>query len=739
MSLESVSGHLDMIKKYPRSQSLTFEELLEESFNTCYGKPQVSEAAFLNMCRKVTPNFVPIADEKERQARAALTEKARDAFRKIITRNTISFEIRNEYQQQHSVQIPRHYFYILYECKTVDEQRAALKVLDGNDQRAKADLLEKHLLSRKDEILGMLDLEGEALAESYARNYNLLTLTIELQKFKEYDYTAEQKKLFDELYDHMAVLLVVGHRMNLMANGYYANYPCERMNLSEADVNNLFAGGTMIAQLAGENTPGAKSAQGEDLPIGPTADFVTSFTALASVNAGLLEKRLETFARANGADVKNCIWASESGKVNTCGDAMRGLYGQELLFVSIPNVGLKVLHNAGQGFMNCVPKEATAQEIYDRMCSVSENGVKRVDEANPFFLATFTGSSQFNRMAAQHKAVKKMMTDLTPPFNDEKAYQDARKALQDLRTLTDEYLAYKKGQGLEPDKKTGLLSGRSANEKRRLAAAEDAIKLADALNLMLQSQKEPQEAVKSMEQREAERQAQIKAKRDQERAMAEEVRKNQPKTKVPFPQEELSKTSAEEMEPIVEMYRKIPKCAPSNAGNGLYKLQLDMPDNIVRQVIRFAGLKTQFPEQIMNNCKVTVARMVLFDYMLRERQMYSENTNGDGQIVAGPVEQAYNDKRIYPEKLVKTPEFDKIFGKFTPARFEKFLVNDESRNGKFDEAVQGLLAVVKSNDGNQPAKQPQQPAVTINQSQPQPKPQPEPPKPAVPSKGGMMG
>lgn len=734
MSLESVSGHLDTISKYPRSKDLTFEQLLEESFNTCYGKPQVSEAAFLDMCRKADPNFAPIADKEERRARAALTEKARDAFREIIRSNfyTISPALRNEYQQQHSVQIPRHYLCFLQKCKTEEEQRALLKVLDGNDRKAKADLLDKHLLSRKDEILGMLDLEGEALVESYKQNYTALTLLTELDMCKEFEYTQEQQQRYNELRDYMGLMLAVVNRMNLMASGYYANYPCERMDLSEAAVSTLFAIGGTVARLGGESTGGDTFKNGEARPIGPTYDFVTSFTALASVNAGLLEKRLENFARANGADVKSCIWASESGKVNTCGDAMRGLYGQELLFVSIPNVGLKVLHNAGQGFMNCVPKEATAQEIYDRMCRASESGVKRVDEANPFFLATFTGSAQFNRMAAQHKAVKKMMADLTPPFNDEKAYQDAKNALQDLRTLTDEYLAYKKGQGLEPDKKTGLLIGRSANEKRRLAAAEDAIKLADALNLMLQSQKEPQEAVKSMEQREAERQAQIKAKRDQERAMAAEARKNMPKEKVPFPQEELSKTSAEELEPIVEKYQKIPACAPSDAGDGLYKLQQDIPNNVVRQVIKFAGLKTQYPEHIMNNCKVAVARMVLFDYMLRERKMYSENTNGDGQIVAGPVEQAYNDKRIYPEKLVKTPEFDRIFGKFTPARFEKFLVENESRHGKFDEAVLGLLAPVKENDGNQPAKQPQQ--LTAEKNQPQV--QHEPSKVAAPSVGG---
>ena len=87
MSLESVNSYLETVSQQARSKNLTFEQLLEESFNTCYGTPQVSEAAFLELCRRVDPNFAPIASEEERRARAALTEKVRNAFREIMSRN----------------------------------------------------------------------------------------------------------------------------------------------------------------------------------------------------------------------------------------------------------------------------------------------------------------------------------------------------------------------------------------------------------------------------------------------------------------------------------------------------------------------------------------------------------------------------------------------------------------------------------------------------------------------------
>ena len=59
---------------------------------------------------------------------------------------------------------------------------------------------------------------------------------------------------------------------------------------------------------------------------------------------------------------------------------------------------------------------------------------------------------------------------LKPPLDnlDENLYQNAKDALKDLREFTDTYLAYKKGQGLKEDERTGLLIGRSANENGAL-------------------------------------------------------------------------------------------------------------------------------------------------------------------------------------------------------------------------------------------------------------------------------
>ena len=98
---------------------------------------------------------------------------------------------------------------------------------------------------------------------------------------------------------------------------------------------------------------------------------------------------------------------------------MEGLNRHQMIFVEIPGVGTKALRNIGDGFANCEPVEATPEEIRQHMLRMAERGVNRVDAANPFFLSVFTGSAQYNQMAAQHKYVKEMLPTLEFPLQKE--------------------------------------------------------------------------------------------------------------------------------------------------------------------------------------------------------------------------------------------------------------------------------------------------------------------------------
>ena len=134
----------------------------------------------------------------------------------------------------------------------------------------------------------------------------------------------------------------------------------------------------------------------------------------------------------------------------------------------------------------------------------------------------------------------------------------------------------------------------------------------------------------------------------------------------------------------------------------------------------------------MSISKESMAKVVLLDCVLRERVGNTKPGN-EGNVVAGTVEKALNNGTLDYRRLAKSPQFNALVGKLTPARVEAFLMNGESRNGVFDSVVLGMLAPVKAKGmDNQPVSQPQ---IGLNQ----PQAQSQPPKAAAPSVGGIVG
>lgn len=161
----------------------------------------------------------------------------------------------------------------------------------------------------------------------------------------------------------------------------------------------------------------------------------------------------------------------------------------------------------------------------------------------------------------------------------------------------------------------------------------------------------------------------------------------------------------------------MPACRPGTAGPAIERLQQEAPD-AVDMLARFAGKNIGMKEGYANQARESMAKIVLFDYVLRERLVKGQN--GD-TVMAGTVETALNNG-FTASYLAQSAEFREAIGKITPARLEAFLNDDESRNRKFDAVVQNVLAPVKANVlGNQPVQQPQ---VELGQNQPQSEPKP---------------
>ena len=144
----------------------------------------------------------------------------------------------------------------------------------------------------------------------------------------------------------------------------------------------------------------------------------------------------------------------------------------------------------------------------------------------------------------------------------------------------------------------------------------------------------------------------------------------------------------------------------------MVKLQEKLP-GAVREIVNVLGVEKMLGDIHRDNVQENMARLVLFDYILKERAIYNKPEK-KGEITAGPVEKAFNEGNLTPSSLARTPGFRQVLGKFTPARLEAFLKGDESRKGLFNIAVMKAATPARMNpqtmqagkmSEKQPAKQ----------------------------------
>jgi hypothetical protein len=269
----------------------------------------------------------------------------------------------------------------------------------------------------------------------------------------------------------------------------------------------------------------------------------------------------------------------------------------------------------------------------------------------------------------------------------------------------------------------GIPVGRSANEQKRIDAALKTMKRAEVMNFQLQYQFNKDVAAGLMQ---TQHDAKM-AKNAKKAAPAQPTQTSaQVSTNPPFEQHELCTKSPEELKKITESYTSMPVCKPSNVGNAAGDFQKLISGDI-GTLIKGTGLTTRLGDGNAKHFRTAMARIVLLDYVLRERNGNERNRNSD-TITAGLVETAINNKGFRLFTLVNDPKFKEAIGEMTPARIEKFLTENESKKGLFDNVVRGALFPSMV---NAPASQPlQQPTTVINQPV-----RPSEPKPVVPNSG----
>ena len=724
MGLETINNGVIKYSEDIKRGEITLDKVLDRIWASYFAKPKVPESSFLALCRKHDPDFAPISSKEERQARARLTERVREEYRKMAIH--VHNAIDDGLLKQADGKIQRHHLILFRGCSLDEQEQLAQKIVNGGNEAA-GKIFAERVLDKKDDILALLDMDDVHLVDNLFKYMDELALVKEMQKYKDLGYTQEQQKAFNELFEHMGELENLFMRTDMISSYYYANYPCERLQMSADEALVFYEEMQALAHQYGEGLENSYDdsedglAEDDKRLNGPTLEFATNYSGLRGFALTVLDQKLLDYVRGYGAkDLASCTWAREDGREGTTAKVIDLLNSGEMIFVNIPGEGIKALRNGGTGFADCKVVEATDDEVRQHMIRAVEKGVSRVDAANPFFLAKFTGSSQYKQMAAQHKAAKKLMKELEFPLSPEK-YQEAKETIVALQQSTATYLEYKSNQDL--DKRDGMLVGRTANERRRLAAAQDAVRLAETLDFLVQYQQNREEAIRYMENQRKAREDELAAKL---RAMSEAG-----KAAKTYEEDELGKATAEELKPKADLYKDMPKCLPSDAGPAVENLQKMLPA-AVEQLVKFIGTKLVIGENTSRFTKESMAKVVLLDCVLRERVGNTKPGN-EGNVVAGTVEKALNNGTLDYRKLAKSPQFNALVGKLTPARVEAFLMNGESRTGVFDSVVLGILAPVKAKGmDNQPVPQTQ-----IGMNQPQA--QSQPPKAAAPSVGSIGG
>ena len=567
------------------------------------------------------------------------------------------------------------------------EKQGVDKMLFGTDRRARTDFYFERFSKMKQDLFAMLEMNDEQLLEHFFQLSTDLELVINLETImKECDFDQSQLEDLQPFLDKQAELTTLKNRIDLISSPFYAELPFERLNVSAAYAQLLKAEMDQLALQHGENAAKYDAAGGL---AGPTSEVMHSYSTIQAFSLPILESKVNSFLRPHQSNINKAHFATPSGKAMSNLDVLDNLQKDGLVFFSVPGKAVTALYNASANPRVCQPAEATPEVIKKNLLRQASNSLNQINKANPFLLSVFTGSKQYDRMAAQYKAVRQSLSNLEHPLSPEAAEQQLE-ALMKLGASCNEYLEYKKGQGLE--EVDGVLQGRSDNERTRIAAAMEAQAAVKELTFQMQYYINPALAGVTIETAHQERQEQLEAKeREQLRLRAErEQRLASREKKEVLKEQDKCTAPKEEMYTWFTGYKTMPPCTNSDIGGALEKARQNIFPNA--GIIAMIATRNQpISESYANNARVSIARMVLFNCALRERQVNA----GADPIVAGPIErQLGSEKFVY--KLAESEEFKKLIGDVTPARLEAFLKNHEEKLQKFDAVVLNALAPEQS-------------------------------------------
>ena len=718
MSRELLNKEIGKYKEALWNNEIAPEQLMQDLRDICFVEPKVDEQQFLDVVRQYDKNFAPITEESEIQKRTEIMKKAQEGVLKQAVHER-DVDVRGLKLPKGKDHIDRHH-YVLLRDGTLDQKQKMLDLLTSGDKKAVGEYIYNRLGAQKERLFSLLDMDDEQLVDNYFQHTDDMGLIAELEILKyDCEFTPDQAKVMQEFYDNMTRFACLAGRVDMMTNPYYAKYPIESMKVPE---ESLLEFQDMMANLAAAAGETVGDTTANQYLRGPTHLLAYDYYGLRTFMAGASMTQIESYLEPFGKKYGEVLWANYKGTPLNKEWVTTNLLEGKVVFVSIPGGGAKALYNTATNPLDFKLEEVPNAVMNGYMQTISQGAREKVSEANPLFLSVFTGSKQFNTMEKcmeeAQKAQKALEGMSYPLVLEDPRVQRAVETIKNLGKAHEAYMQRKEGQGLQRDAK-GNLIGRSKNEVKRLAAADEAEAMYKSLKFQMEYQLSPNSTHQRM-QDDAKKLAEERAAKNKREVEA--WKKSQPVIQTvtsPLTEEEKSKSTKQEILDKA-VYLTMPACKASNAGEALSKMQKEVVSSINLLAAR-AGANMEMSASVQKDMRVHMAKVALFDYLLRERAAYNPAPTADN-LVAGPLEQAMNKSETATmdafDKLANSEAFKNIIGKVTPARMEAFLNGKESRTKaqEFDKIVQEGLGLTKP-AVSAPSTQPAQLQVPTNEMQ----------------------
>lgn len=651
--------------------------------NRSYAESKVPVEKIISLIQKYDTGFtVTDEDRAKQEARKEISQRARTAmlaYQRMSTRESMfqRYGVEGKTYARHD----RCLFDFSGTEQAEENNRRFAGLRFGNDRKALGKYAFERVMEAQNTVLGLLDAPLEKLIEECG------PLCLSLERIMEIPNII--KDMGDGLDDEqLRKLKVAEHlmiqatemvmRVDLAACPLYARLPLERVDGKGFQKTQFLFDIKKLALEHGEplgNTAGRFDNGDINSLHGPTATMGEDLHAHV-INKGLSVVERVSFQMANlGGDPRAFFYPSGEQIPSRDKVYERMLMGEPVL-AAIPGQGLKTV----SAKTTVEPPEVTLgdkqldEQIGRDMAQQIERMIAEIKDSSPWWMVM--GSREFAHMKKAMGELARAADKLTYPVDSEKA-TEMRALCQRAGQYAEEYFAYKVGQRKEDIRvdSNGSYLGKNIRETKRLQAATKLQEMSRKMNFLLDACADPSKAASDIHKKLAEQEAEeLRKEREAEQRRKEIQRREAGEEKGnTIPEEHRCKTSREDaMEKLTQM-EKMPLPGKEYEEDKFPDLWGEMPGRaklFVAHMMKNQPIWTTSKSALLEGME----HMVMCHMVQMERKLFRDQHPNDPFRVGPLEENLLIDKKM---RLRRDPVFLELIGEITPARLERFLMNEE--------------------------------------------------------------